>query len=397
MTAPKKPADLSDGGGDATPRAAKAIAPDLYAIAENGPVAFQHIAQARRIRQLRKELAPQSRELEQLLRKRFVQELAEPIMSEYYCARAYGGCALTEGGRIFSVLNTYVSDLVEIEGEIKQLNRDALRMFASRRREAQDRNAQVREIGETLYSVMTRVMATADVFTEDRPDAAQPGTTARSPQPETSSAGREDALAALHREWDQARERTMALIQREARFEYFTGVLIGVALAVGMFGGVAALAVQYWQDQVAAPSLVASTVAGAVGAAVSVTQRMSNGTLVLDYTASRRQKLLLGAARPFVGSIFACVVQFALLGGLLTMQNPNQSQQTPATFAFFAMIGFASGFSERFATDILERAGSVLTSTSHQGAPADAGGKVAPHGPSAPVPPPPASDAPPPE
>jgi hypothetical protein len=43
------------------------------------------------------------------------------------------------------------------------------------------------------------------------------------------------------------------------------------------------------------------------------------------------------------------------------MANPNSPDQTSATFAFFAVIGFASGFSERLATDILERAGSVLT------------------------------------
>lgn len=346
------------GQVDPPPRSAEAIAPDLYAISQTGPVSFQHIAMARRIRTLRKEYAPQSRELERLLRDRFVQELGEPIVNEYFCVRAYGGCALTRSGRIYSVLNTYAADVMEIEASVKQLDRDALRVFASAR-QSPDRDAQVREIGETLYSVMTRVMATADVLTRDPAEAAAKDGATRPDTP--APAGGEDPLVALHREWDQARKRVLALMQREARFDYFTGVMIGVFAAICLFGGIAALAHVYWRDQVATPSLVASTVSGAIGAAVSVAQRMANGTLVLDFTASRQQKYVLGAARPVVGAVFACIAQFALLGGLLTMANPNSPDQTSATFAFFAVIGFASGFSERLATDILERAGSVLT------------------------------------
>jgi hypothetical protein len=385
------PAPVAESAAPAPQRSAASLAPELYAIAQNGPVSFQHVVQARRIRQLHKEYFTQSFELEGMLRRRFVEETDDPVVSEYYCVRAYGGCALTKSGALYSVLNTYATDVMEIEAAVKQLDRDALRVFAPKRH-LDRRNDQVWEICETLYSVMTRVMATADVLTKDPASASRrPKNGAVPKAPSASDAGREEALVALHREWDQARKRVLALVQREARFAYFAGVMAGVVVAVALFGALAALADRFWQDQVETPSLVASTVAGAVGAAVSVTQRMANGTLVLDFTASRPQKLVLGAARPVVGAVFACVVQFALLGGLLTM-GTTKTDQTSATFAFFAVIGFASGFSERLATDILERAGAVLTAAPKPDGPQQTPAKLPTPDDVVSVPPPPITD-----
>lgn len=322
--------------------AARQRAPDLYHVATHGPVSFQHIAQARRIRQLRPELRAESRLLERLLEERYLEAEHDGIRSEYWCQRAYGGCALTTKGRLHSVLNTFASELVVLEGSLRQLARDVDRVFA-------DPGAanQRDEALETLYSVMARVMATADVLADT--DAAP--------------AAREEALVAVRAEWALARRRTSILIQRQARFEYLGGVALGLVLTLALFAGLGALAAVHWPNQIAAPAFLAATLAGSVGALVSVVQRMASGDLVLDYTAARWQKTLIGAARPLVGGIFAAVVQFALLGGLLTMQGSMSSaQNTPATFAFFALTGFAAGFSERFATDILERAGATLTS-----------------------------------
>lgn len=318
-------------------------ASDLYHVATHGPVSFQHIAQARRIRQLHPDLKAESRLLERMLEDRYLEEAQDGIRSEYWCQKAYGGCALTTRGRLHSVLNTFENELVVLEGSIRQLARDVDRVFddpgaASQREEAL----------ETLYSVMARVMATADVFAD----------------PDTNPAEKQEALLAVRAEWSLARRRTAILIQRQARFEYLGGVVIGLALTLAVFAGLGALAAAHWPNQILAPAFLAATLAGSVGALVSVVQRMASGDLVLDYTASRWQKRLIGAARPLVGAVFAAVVHFALLGGLLTMQGSmSAAQNTPATFAFFALTGFAAGFSERFATDILERAGATLTST----------------------------------
>lgn len=330
------------GGSEAVRASASARVPDLYHVATHGPVSFQHIAQARRIRQLRPELKAESRLLERMLEERYLEAEQDGIRSEFWCQKAYGGCALTTKGRLHSVLNTFVAELVVLEGSIRQLARDVDRVFRDPGTESQRTEAL-----ETLYSVMARVMATADVFSDA----------------EATPAARDEALAAVRAEWHLARQRTAVLVQRQARFEYLGGVLVGLAVALALFTGLGALAAAYWPDQIAAPAFLAATLAGSVGALVSVVQRMASGDLVLDYTAAKWQKRIIGAARPLVGGIFAAVVHFALLGGLLTMQGTvSNAQDTPATFAFFALTGFAAGFSERFATDLLERAGAGLTS-----------------------------------
>lgn len=334
------PGATPPGGSDAVRASASARVPDLYHVATHGPVSFQHIAQARRIRQLRPELKAESRLLERMLEERYLADEQDGIRSEFWCQKAYGGCALTTKGRLHSVLNTFVAELVVLEGSIRQLARDVDRVFQDPRTESQRTEAL-----ETLYSVMARVMATADVFGDT----------------EATPAARDEALGAVRAEWYLARQRTAVLVQRQARFEYLGGVLVGLAVALILFSGLGALAAVYWPDQIAAPAFLAATLAGSVGALVSVVQRMASGDLVLDYTAAKSQKRLIGAARPLVGGIFAAVVHFALLGGLLTMQGTvSNAQDTPATFAFFALTGFAAGFSERFATDILERAGASL-------------------------------------
>ena len=338
---------------DAAGRAARSLVPDLAAVIDSGQVGFEHIVQARRVRHQNKKYAPQSRELERQLREKFVENEGAALASQYYCTVAYGGCARTSNGRLLSVLNTYASDLVVLEGTIKQWARDADQVFA-----AEDKVVQRRDLSETLYSVMTRVMATADVLAN----------------PDTTPLARQEALQSTHAEWALARKRTTSLIQREARFEYFGGVLMGAFVTLVLFSVLGAVAATYWPNQISAPALLAASLSGTVGAVVSVGQRMATGDLVLDFTASRTQKRLLGSLRPLVGGIFACFVQFALLGGLLTMQGPEDAQNTPASFAFFALTGFAAGFSERLATDILERAGAVLTP------PAAADGGVPPQG-----------------
>ncbi len=332
---------------------ARRISPDLYDSVTEGPVSFEHLARARRIGQAHPRYREESRLLERLARERYRAENGQALLSEYWCELAYGGCALTSGYQLLSVLNRFDDELVVMQAGITQLARDVQRVFRSHR--FVDERV---EMLEALYSVMTRVMATADAL-ETSP---------------TEAVGQGAALAGLRAQWDLVRRRAAVLIQRQARFEYLVGVTVGVAAAVAVFAALGALATAHWRDQLAVPAFLAATLAGSVGALVSVVQRMmpvdggnlrgSRHPLVLDWTAPRAQKLVAGATRPFVGAVFAAVVYFALLGGLLTIQGTGgQARDTPATFAFFGLMGFSAGFSERFATDVLERAGLALTAS----------------------------------
>ncbi len=127
------------------------------------------------------------------------------------------------------------------------------------------------------------------------------------------------------------------------------------------------MAVRYGANQLSEPSepgsLTAAIIGGAAGAVISVTQRMTANTLVLDFSASKKQKLALGMLRPIVGAVFGAVVYFAMVGGLLAV-NAKTGKDASIALAFFAVAGFVSGFSERFATDVLDRASSgILPST----------------------------------
>ena len=323
-------------------RVSEARYPDLHRAATEGEVTFQHVLQARAVRKRADRLDRElGRALERVIRHRF-EERHGRILMDYWGTVVFGGCLLTDSGVVHLAMNVDVADVVVLQTRLEQLCRDAQAVFADERL-----TRQRTEAGQSLFSVASRLVATADVL--------QDGAGTAAPDPRAAQ-----RVAAMNREWALTRGRIEVLIQRQARFEYFVGVLAGAVVALVVVGVIGWLAAAHWQDQIAVPAFLAATIAGTAGGVISVTQRMAAGRLVLDYTASVRQKLLLGAARPVVAATLAAMIQFGLLGGLLTMQNSQSTEATPATFAFFALVGFAAGFSERLATDMIENAGQVL-------------------------------------
>ena len=324
--------------------------PELYRAAEAGRGTVDTLLQARRLR--RPPLNDPgdwevSHYLEGKLRESFETRFG-PISSSYWCTRAYGGGVVTESGYINSALSSRDEELMTIEVSIKQLARDAQRTFLAERsadRVRAEHLASLSEISTTLFSALSRVLDTADVLAD----------------PDRTPAEVKSALKATRAEWRLARHRTQVLIQRQARLEYFYGVLLGAPLAIVLFAVLGGLGAAQWSDAVSASSFLAATICGSLGAVVSVTQRMATGTLKIDYTAPTSSKMLLGAWRPFLGGTLGGVLQFAIIGGLLTVQGREPTPDSPATFAFYALVGFAGGFSERLATDLLERAGQLIS------------------------------------
>jgi len=274
------------------------------------------------------------------------------IVNAYWCTKAYGGGLVTERGHIESSLSSRDSELMTIEVSIKQLARDAQRVFAPELADGRPGQGSVQssdaatlpEISATLFSALSRVLDAADVL-ED---------------PSADDSKRRNTMDATRAEWRLARTRAAILIQRQAAYEYFIGVLIGTPIALALYAGLGVLASKFWQSQVSASSLIAATICGALGATVSVTQRMAAGRLRIDYTASVASKRILGAWRPILGGLLGAILQFAIIGGLLTVQGTSPSPESPAIFAFYALVGFAGGFSERLAIDLLERTGQLI-------------------------------------
>jgi hypothetical protein len=147
----------------------------------------------------------------------------------------------------------------------------------------------------------------------------------------------------------------------QAQIVYFTGMVftaaaialvIGICLAAGWAGA------EY-----------AALISGAIGAVVSVVQRINAGHFDLEYDVGRPYAFFLGGLRPLIGGAFALAIAFAFKSGVLHL--PLNQQHTPAEEHFaLVVLGFLAGFSERFAQDTLAAAAqTALPSTKPQGDP----------------------------
>lgn len=92
---------------------------------------------------------------------------------------------------------------------------------------------------------------------------------------------------------------------------------------------------------------VISVMAGALGAFLSVLQRMAStdeSKFTLDFEVGRANVRWLGIYRPFVGGVFGVATFLTLASGILQTESPE-----PGTdFAYYGILAFFSGFFERF-------------------------------------------------
>jgi hypothetical protein len=171
-----------------------------------------------------------------------------------------------------------------------------------------------------------------------------------------------DGLAHLHRNLDEAEDFMLRCATRRAQTEYLQGLLRhGSLLLLPLV--VAAVATRILDAEafsgVLGQALLAS-IAGAVGASVSVMWRMTSGTFsinlpTLDYSSARSQLRLMGALRPTIGGIFALAVFVFAMSPLVPLDDASRGD----AYLLIA-LGFLAGFSERFAQDMFVRSGQGL-------------------------------------
>jgi hypothetical protein len=122
------------------------------------------------------------------------------------------------------------------------------------------------------------------------------------------------------------------------------------------FGGMAAVTIvlsivaAIWLS-IAWATPVAALIAGAVGAVVSVIQRITNGRFTLE-TDVGGYPFFLGGLRPLIGGAFAMAISFSFAGGLLHLPVAANESTDNRRLALLA-LGFIAGFSERWAQDTL--------------------------------------------
>jgi hypothetical protein len=154
------------------------------------------------------------------------------------------------------------------------------------------------------------------------------------------------AAAALDRERaaiDKVQSYYCDAANGQAQLVYFGGI----ATVTLVLAGVAAawLSISW-----AAP--VAALVAGALGAVVSVMQRINSGKFELEYDVGGRYVFFLGGLRPLIGGTFAMAITFAFDGGLLHIPVAAAESTHDRRLALL-VLAFVAGFSERWAQDTL--------------------------------------------
>ena len=84
-------------------------------------------------------------------------------------------------------------------------------------------------------------------------------------------------------------------------------------------------------------------------------QRINAGQFDLEYDVGRPYAFFLGGLRPLIGGAFALVIAFAFKSGVLHLPLSKDRTTSEEQFALI-VLGFISGFSERFAKDTLAAA-----------------------------------------
>jgi hypothetical protein len=157
-------------------------------------------------------------------------------------------------------------------------------------------------------------------------------------------------VALIEAQVAKTRERFLSDAQRSAQLRYAKGMGFGAA-ALGIICCLMGACFGLWHIQAISG---VGLLAGGIGACVSVLQRMTSETLVLNIQTDSKMLEIFGAIRPFVGGVFGlvtfCVLEAGLISALVVPTKVGPE------LAFVAVFAFAAGFNERFFQDMLKGA-----------------------------------------
>lgn len=199
-----------------------------------------------------------------------------------------------------------------------------------------------RDVLAQLYNVMTQIGTS--IGRENRLCAAdQDESTKPSPRIEQDE-------SIIRKQLDAARARFLSEVERAAQSRYAYGMAIGAAVMLALCGVIAGILALNDIKAINAVGLAA----GAVGACVSVLERMTRGKLEINAQSGDWTLLAFGALRPVVGGILGFLIYLIIRAELISVFVLPKS--TGAALAYIAVFAFAAGFSERFAQDVLANA-----------------------------------------
>jgi len=181
----------------------------------------------------------------------------------------------------------------------------------------------------------------------------------------------EDVVADEEQTLDETEKYFRDAANGQAQIIYFGG-MAGAAAALGLLALFGSLWIPL--PGVDPPDgFWASIAAGALGAVVSVIQRINSGQFALTYDVGRPYVTFLGALRPVLGTAFGLMLYFAITSGLLEIFSVPEGA-TEELF-FFVVVAFLAGFNERWAQDTLTALGQGSGMTDPASPPPSGGGR----------------------
>ena len=201
---------------------------------------------------------------------------------------------------------------------------------------------------------MQLVMASASHLLSlvDARDGGDESGTAREEHAEVNRKKIAAAIEQERRSLDKAEAYYHDAATGQAQVVYFAGMAI-VMLLFGLFALLGTVLGWLWTSLpgIEDGEFYGCLAAGAVGAVVSVIQRINSGRFELEYDVGRRYVCFLGGLRPTIGAVFGLALYFAINSEILKLfAVPNEG--TGRLYALL-VIAFLGGFSERWAQDSL--------------------------------------------
>jgi len=260
------------------------------------------------------------------------------VVSAYWCSHIESGIALTEKPRRFGLrpriafhreTDWATKHAPEIAAELHRLDELAIR--------ARTVLSGVRE------EICLHLVANSAAHLLSLADEAS--------EPENARALNK-ALAEERARIDQVEAYYKEAANGQAEIVYFAGMAT-VAVLVSVLGGLALFTHNLLHNETYHVGIVA-LIAGALGAVISVIQRITNSTFPVDYDIGRAYAFFLGGLRPLIGGTLAIAITYVFDSGILHL--PIASTSTHDEHLALVVVGFLAGFSERWAQDTLATA-----------------------------------------
>jgi hypothetical protein len=150
----------------------------------------------------------------------------------------------------------------------------------------------------------------------------------------------------LRREFEAVHDTYSRSALERGRMVYVTAAALGTA-AILVTAGIA-VAISGFANAGIWPGVIAG---GALGALLSVLERLTRGSLEIQFESGLAALALSGASRPVVGSLSGMAL-YMLVKGSIVLPLIKAGTENDQGF-FFAAVAFLAGFSERLLKDVL--------------------------------------------